>query len=84
MTLAKRHYPAWSPDGRLLAFVSNRDGNLEIYVAQLDGGSKVNMTRNPAIDNFPAWTPDGRIGFVSNRSQGFDIYVTTRSQQPAP
>ena len=66
-------YPAWSPDGRYLAFTSNRDGNLEIYVQPLDGPA-VNVTRHPSIDNFPTWTPDGRLGFVSNRDDGFDLY----------
>lgn len=66
-------YPAWSPDGRRIAFTSNRDGNLEIYLQPLEGLA-INVTRNEAIDNFPAWTPDGRIGFVSNRDGGFDVY----------
>ena len=33
------------------------------------------MTENPAIDTFPCWTPDGDLTFVSNRDDGFDIYV---------
>lgn len=75
-------YPAWSSDGRHVAFTSNRDGNLEIYVHPLDGPAR-NVTRHPAIDNFPTWTPDGRIGFVSNRDGGFDIYsVAWRADPP--
>lgn len=66
-------YPAWSPDGRHLAFTSNRDGNLEIYVQSLEG-PPLNVTRDPSIDNFATWTADGRIGFVSNRDDGFDLY----------
>lgn len=74
-------YPAWSPDGRQLAFTSNRDGNLEIYVQPLDGPA-MNVTRHEAIDNFPAWTPDGRVGFVSNRDGGFDLYSAAPPSQP--
>jgi TolB protein len=68
-------YPAWSPDGKRLAWTSNRRGNFEIYVMHADGTNPRNATNNPAIDNFPAWTPDGRLTFVSNRSGGFEVYV---------
>lgn len=69
-------YPAWSPDGRFLAFTSNRDGNFEIYVARGDGSDAKNITRSKGIDNFPTWIGPSRIGFVSNRDNGFDIYTT--------
>ena len=67
--------PAWSPDGRKIAFQSKRGfvvgqrmGNGEIYVMNADGSGKRNLTRNPAQDGRPSWSPDGRrIAFVSNR-----------------
>jgi TolB protein len=73
-------YPVFSPDGKRIAFVSNRDGNYEIYVLNLgDPGavltSAVNATMHPALDSHPAWTPDGNLTFVSNRDDGFDLYV---------
>lgn len=68
-------YPAWSPDGRRLAFTTNRDRNLEIYVLEVASGRIENASQSTAIDNFPAWTADGRLGFVSNRDVGFDVYV---------
>ena len=71
--LSHEESPCWSPDGRRIAFTSNRDGNLEIYTQSIDGPA-INVSRHEAIDNFPAWTPDGRIGFVSNRDGGFDLY----------
>ena len=40
--------PAWSPDGRKIAFRSTRNGNREIYVMNADGSGKRNLTRNPA------------------------------------
>ena len=64
--------PAWSPDGRKLAFVSDRDGPFgvytpEIHVVNADGSALRNLTRNPAHDSDPVWSPDGQqIAFVRN------------------
>jgi Tol biopolymer transport system component len=57
--------PAWSPDGRRLAFQSNRDGNWEVYVADADGSHVRRLTHGDARDGEPAWSGDGRrIDFV--------------------
>ncbi len=65
---AKDVRPAWSPDGRRLAFVSRRDGNSEVYVMNADGSGKRNLTRDRASDDYPTWSPDGRrIAFLRGR-----------------
>jgi Tol biopolymer transport system component len=72
------HAPAWSRDGRKIAFVSVRDGNREIYVMNADGSGQQRLTRNRAGDYSPAWSPDGRkIAFVSQRdgNVNHEIYV---------
>ena len=66
-----------SPDGRLIAFVSTRDGNREIYVMRADGSGERRVTRNAADDEWPRWTSDGRIVFQSNRDGDFDLYVVS-------
>ena len=69
-------YPAWSPDGRCLAFVSNRDGNFEVYLMRPDGSEQVNLSRSPGVDTFPTWNADSRgVTYVSERSGGFDLYT---------
>ena len=63
--------PAWSPDGTRIAFVSERDGNWQIYVMDADGGSQTRLTNNDVEDGTPAWSPDGtRIAFDSAMADG--------------
>lgn len=59
-----------------LAFVSERDGNQEIYLIQPDGSALERLTDHPAIDADPAFSPDGRqIAFRSRRDDTSDIFV---------
>jgi Tol biopolymer transport system component len=59
-----------------IAFASDRDGNLEIYVMDADGGGQTRLTEDPGEDYLPAWSPDGsRIAFVSTRDGNAEIYV---------
>ena len=63
--------PTWSPDGRLIAYSSDRAGNFDIWVQQADGSNPVQVTKNPAHDWQPDWSPDGRqIVFRSERGRG--------------
>ena len=71
------HSPAWAPDGDTLVYVSNRDGNPEIYVIETDDdNSPLRLTTNEAEDVQPVWSPDGkRIAFVSDLHGEGEIFV---------
>ncbi len=70
--------PAWSPDGRSIAFVSTRDGNPEVYVMDRDGENPRRLTFSSSGDWRPAWMPDSRhLLFTSDRSGNNDIYMLT-------
>ena len=52
---ANENCPSWSQDENRIFFLSNRDGNFEIYVMNRDGTNQINLTNNPAYDGFPPW-----------------------------
>jgi len=59
-----------------IAFMSERDGNVEIYVMNADGSEQERLTNNPAVDTHPFWAPDGKkIAFNSERDGNFEIYL---------
>jgi TolB protein len=49
--------PAWSPDGRQIAFNSDRDGNREIYMMNADGSNQINLTKSVTSEYNPVWSP---------------------------
>ncbi|MDQ4128576.1 MAG: hypothetical protein M3151_11615 [Actinomycetota bacterium] len=58
--------PAMSPNGRKVAFASDRDGDFEIFTLDIYTGALTKITRNTVRDAQPAWSPDGRrIAFES-------------------
>lgn len=72
--------PAISPDGKLLAYASDRsgDGNFDIWLRQIGGGDAVRLTKNPADDLEPNFSPDGtRIVFRSTRDGGGFYIIPT-------
>ena len=52
-------YPALSPDGRSVAFISNRDGRYDVYVGLVSGGRLVQVTNDANVEARPCWSPDG-------------------------
>ncbi|MBO4207266.1 VWA domain-containing protein [Micromonospora echinofusca] len=69
--------PALSPDGRRVAFTSDRAGNADIWLVGTDGSGLRRLTDHPAADSWPTWSPDGtRIAFGSTRDDpAGDIHV---------
>jgi Tol biopolymer transport system component len=66
--------PAWSPDGKRIAFASRRDGHSHIYVMAADGSRTRQLTSGKGEDSAPAWSPDGSsIAFSRDNA----LYVMT-------
>ncbi len=65
-------YPSFSPDGKSIAYCSDRTGTFEIYIRQFTpGGREVQLTSNGEQNFQPAWSPDGsRIAYHSSKQRG--------------
>jgi eukaryotic-like serine/threonine-protein kinase len=68
--------PVYSPDGKRIAFSSNRDGRMNLWQIALDTGTVTRLTEGDATDFDPAFSPDGKhLIFSSDRSGHFEIYM---------
>lgn len=76
---ADNSYPIGSPDGRWIAFQSNRDGDFDIYVMNPMGGQLQKITINDHTDRLPSWSPNGQWILYSSDVRGdgsFDLLRT--------
>jgi TolB protein len=68
--------PAWSPDGRKIAYVSFEEGQSAIYVQEVFTGRRQKLTDFKGINGAPAWSPDGRkLAMALSKGGNLDIYV---------
>ena len=90
---ARDIFPRFSPDGKRIAFSSNREGNYDVYVTSAAGGKPRQLTFHAADDMVVGWSPDGgKILFQSTRGQGvfptvatlWEIPVEGGQEQPIP
>jgi Tol biopolymer transport system component len=70
--------PSWSPDGKSVAFASNRNGSYDIFVMNDDGSSTRQLTNDAADDTQPRWSPDGKKLVYTSKKDGGAISTTDR------
>jgi tricorn protease len=90
---AREVYPRFSPDGRQVAFSSNRYGNYDVFVVAADGGTPQRLTFHSGNDDVVGWTRDSaRVVFRSARGDGafpnvatmYEVAVKGGQEQPLP
>lgn len=68
-------HPDWSPDGKRIAFASNRSGQFEIWVVGAEGAGLVKITDGGGAKEWPAWSPDGKsIMFTLKGEDGYALW----------
>ena len=73
---------SYSPDGRWIAFESERSGNWDIWIVKPDGADLTQLTTDSNDDFYPAWSPDGKqVAFTSDKSGNNDIWILTNVQE---
>jgi TolB protein len=69
------YWHGWSPDGKTLAFVGERDGEFDIYTVPVGGGEETRLTSAKGLDDGPEYSPDGKyIYFNSERTGTMQIW----------
>ena len=64
------YWHGWSPDGRTLAFVGQRNGDFDIYTIPVTGGEETRLTTAPGLDDGPEYSPDGQYIYFSSERTG--------------
>jgi dipeptidyl aminopeptidase/acylaminoacyl peptidase len=84
----KNHSPRWSPDGKRLAFVSNRSGKSQIHILRVNGGEAQQLTSLSCGASNPVWSPDGtRLAFQVSLQAGktvLDEDKENKQEKPKP
>ena len=75
--IREKYQPRWSPDGKRIVFVSDRNSNCEIYVMNADGTGIRNISWSPQHNLSPCWSPDGKqVAFIRGENGRFDLWVS--------
>lgn len=69
-------YPCWAPNGSRICYESTADGDFDVYVVDLEDGTRRKLTDSLGRDGTPVWSPDGtRIAFMSDRDGHRQVYL---------
>ena len=69
------YWHGWSPDGKILVYCAERNGNYDVYSIPLEGGKEIRLTNSEGLDDGPEYSPDGKyIYFNSMRSGTMQIW----------
>jgi TolB protein len=68
--LSPSYWHGWSPDGKTLAFVGQRNGEFDIYTVPTTGGEETRLTTAKGLDDGPEYSPDGKYIYINSERSG--------------
>jgi TolB protein len=72
--------PRWSPDGRLIAYTSYRNGNPDLFVLNFDSGRRDAISAQRGLNATPGWSPDGQwLAFAMSASGGTNLFLMPKA-----
>jgi TolB protein len=72
--------PRWSPDGRLIAYTSYRNGNPDLFVLNFDSGRRDVLSAQRGLNATPGWSPDGQwLAFAMSAGGGTNLFLIAKS-----
>jgi len=72
--------PRWSPDGRMIAYTSYRNGNPDLFVLNFDSGRRDVLSAQQGLNATPAWSPDGQwLVFAMSASGGTNLFLLPKT-----
>ena len=72
--------PRWSPDGRMIAYTSYRNGNPDLFVLNFDSGRRDVLSAQQGLNATPAWSPDGQwLVFAMSASGGTNLHLVPKT-----
>ena len=72
--------PRWSPDGRMIAYTSYRNGNPDLFVLNFDSGRRDVLSAQQGLNATPAWSPDGQwLVFAMSASGGTNLHLLPKT-----
>jgi Tol biopolymer transport system component/DNA-binding winged helix-turn-helix (wHTH) protein len=74
--------PTWSPDGRALAFISDRAGNSDLWIQPVNEPQATQITTSAANESEPDWSPDGQSLVFRSESNGGGLFVVAAKGGP--
>ena len=72
--------PRWSPDGRLIAYTSYRNGNPDLFVLNFDSGRRDSLSSQRGLNATPGWSPDGQwLALAMSATGGTNLFLMPRN-----